>query len=54
MYNINSYLSSRVLRILASQNRFQLLCNDIFNIDRVVIPFSLEFSPHFKIIDLPL
>ena len=43
---MNSVIIFRVLRILASQNRFQSLYDEKFNIDglilRVVIPFSLE------------
>ena len=38
IYNLNSIIISRVLRIFASQNRF----DEIFNIRRVVIPFSLS------------
>ena len=42
IYNLNSVLNSRVLRILASQNRFLSLYDKIFNIRRVVIiSFSL-------------
>ena len=36
IYNLNKVLISRVLKILASQNRFQSLYDEIFNIDRFV------------------
>ena len=35
-YNLNSVIISRFLRILASQNRFQSLYDEIFNIDGFV------------------
>ena len=34
--NTNSFIISRVLRILASQKRFQSLFDEIYNIDRFV------------------
>ena len=34
LYSLNSVIISCVLRILASQNRFQSLYDEIFNIDR--------------------
>ena len=36
IYNLNSVIISRVLKILASQNRFQSLYDEILNIDRFV------------------
>ena len=36
IYNLNRVFISCVLKILASQNRFQSLYNEIFNIDRFV------------------
>jgi hypothetical protein len=36
IYNLNSVIISRVLGILASQNRFQLLFDEILNVDRIV------------------
>ena len=32
-YNLNSVMISYIPRILESQNRFQSLCDEIFNID---------------------
>ena len=34
IYNLNILIISRVLRILASQNKFKSLYREIFNIDR--------------------
>ena len=34
IYNLNSLISSRFLRILASQSRFQSLYDELFNIDK--------------------
>ena len=36
IYNLNSVIISHVLKILASQNRFQSLYDEIFNIDKFV------------------
>jgi len=36
IYNLNSVIISCVLKLLASQNRFQSLYDEIFNIDRFV------------------
>ena len=36
IHNLNIVIISRVLRILAPQNRFQSLYDEIFNIDRFV------------------
>ena len=36
IYNLGSVIISPVLRIFASQNRFQSLYDEIFNIDRFV------------------
>ena len=36
IYNLNSVMISCVLRNLASQNRFQSMYDEIFNIDRFV------------------
>ena len=44
IYNLNSILISRVLKILASQNRFQSLYDEIFNFDRFVELRSNPFS----------
>jgi hypothetical protein len=36
IYNLNRVIISRVLKILASENRFQSLYDEIYNIDRFV------------------
>ena len=36
IYNLNSIIINLILRILASQNRFQSLYDEIFNMDRFV------------------
>ena len=44
IYNLNSVIISRVLSILASQNRFKSPYDEIFNIKRVLGYLSLNIS----------
>ena len=43
IYNLSSFIISRILRILASQNRFQSLYDEILNIERFLEYLVIHF-----------